>query len=220
MIIQTFNEVNLPEYTGEVEVDPKDHIVRDFLPSAEAVIDSGGLVLMTPTAPWAPGNEFDFNEIMFRTLAKNVSRSELLKNFGLSVHSYIRFPGDDLWPRTIALYKMATRILGVELPLYITEAGLHQDINSNFPPELVARETVNLLNTPIPGSLQPHLKALFLWILGTWAYTPKAYQDKNLPTWRENAGFEKAALRKVEGTTETFHQIEKMSQQSLALQRK
>lgn len=228
-----FVEPNLPERIGEKDVgtdecqvqavevvhDPEEFIVKHFIPAARRVLTrEGDRILIPHTAPWTPNNEYDFAEVMYKTI-KNYIPQIPLKSLGISINSYIREPGQNPWSRNMAMYELASSIFEEDLPLYISEAGLHQDAKSNFSETVVADETERLLRQPIPKPLINSLKNFNVWNLGYLAYTPLGYHNPHLCNRDQILGFDKAALRKVEGKTEAFRRIEKLAQKAVALQR-
>ena len=156
LVIQPFNEVNLLAETGGKVIPAPEHISKSFIPTAELISEYGGLTLITPLAQrtsYPNFEELPYYIESLRQLKKAKDISWILNNLALGVHSYIFTPGEDQWRRVSILASAAQQILEVNLPIFITESGLYQTRQTNFSQELVARETIRQLETPVPYHL-------------------------------------------------------------------
>lgn len=236
-----FVEPNLPEVIGEVDEtngeckdlavlkrvfhDPEEFAVNNFAPSVRTILSHNerkkDTILIPHTAPWRVENEYDFAEIMYRAVKREITQGRLpVENLGVSINCYFKKELSepekaDPWPRNISMHAMSAFVFEKELPLYISEAGLHQDAKSSYTPGQVAYETERLLVTHIPSQLERSLQRFNVWVLGYLSYVPHYYhQDKC--NGDKIRGFEKAAIVGVNGPTETFNRIKDLSKRRTA----
>lgn len=213
LLIVPFNEPNLRRETDEEYRSPEDH-VKDLLNAADLISGKGGITLITPLSQNAiayeddlPVDEFDYFRRMLIELSRHVSASDLLKYAALGVHAYAMHPGEDIRPRLYKLDGIVKEIFGIGLPMYITEGGLYQDRKTNYPPELVKRETRRLIETPIGDRLD--IRSYILWLLSNKAQRP-ADTTQNA-TFMDD--FEAAALRTIFGVTPTYKMLEELAKE-------
>ncbi len=193
LIVQPFNEVNLPEIeTGGRYIGPAEHIVNNFIPAAKVVEQYGGLTLLTPLAQGAPIDEYIYLKDMLLTLRANAPLEWIRNNIGIGLHNYIFQPGEDFWYRIKAVNPWISRFMeGTYLPLHITEAGLYQHHDKPFPEETFSNELMRIIDSPIPPEIT-NLQSFCIWILASLADRPLNRPDlESLGTL-----FEPAALRK------------------------
>lgn len=207
-IFQTNNEVNLLKETGGVFVSPKAHVEEQFLPAVSTIIKVAerykrrAQILITPFAQDAPvisglNEEAYFSEVLDR-LAPHVSA--LNCDFRLGLHGYVFKPGEDPLEYVQKRVSKARSVLGVNLPINITEAGLHLTADKQFTPEIVADETCRILQTPIPDGLL--VDTYNLWVGANFAQRPREDQSR-----KDLQNFEPAALRRLDGVSPTYQQI-------------
>lgn len=192
-IIQPFNEVNLPSQTGWDFRLPESHINDDFIPAAEFISARSGVTILTPPAPNAlvEGiSTFEYLERMMTELLQKKGQTWIVENnITLGLHPYIFRPEADHWEDVIEMDNMVGRLIGKEPPVYITEAGLHQESSTNriFSEEVVAKETARILHSPIPSQLQGRLQAYCFWIYASEAQRtpniPPGHPDDELLSW-------------------------------------
>lgn len=202
-----FNEVNLLQETGGEEVSPSEHIEAHFVPAVELISqiakrhNKRARVLITPLAQDAPKvcglSEEAYFEEMLKCLRPYMTKLDCDLQLGL--HPYILNPGDNPIDYIQKRYNKAREILGVELPIQATEAGLQHTRDSDYSQELIAAETVRILNIPIPARLP--LKGFDLWILSNYAQRPAVPRNEELDI------FEKAALRAWWGVTLAYRAL-------------
>lgn len=202
-----FNEVNLLQETGGEEVSPSEHIEAHFVPAVELISrvakkhNKRARVLITPLAQDAPKicgfDEEAYFEEMLKCLGPYMAKLDCDLQLGL--HPYILHPGDNPIDYIQRRHNKAREILGVELPIQATEAGLQHTKDSDYSQELIAAETVRILNIPIPAGLP--LEGFDLWILANYAQRPAVPRNEELDI------FEKAAFRAWWGVTLAYQAL-------------
>lgn len=201
-VFQLNNEVNLTRETNGESVSPREHLEKQFLPAAELVCQVAGSyrrrprILITPLAQKAPDVNGLDEEAYFKEflgcLRPHISR--LNCDLLLGLHAYIFEPGEDPLVYIKERYLQAREIMERDLPIYVTEGGLHQSAERSFSDEVIAWEIKRILQTPIPNGLP--LSEYDLWIASNYAQRPKEHRlSKN----KVLDLFEKATLRRLEG---------------------
>lgn len=193
LIVQPFNEINLPEIeTGGKYVSPEEHITKDLLPAAKVIEQYGGLTLITPLAQGTAIDDSAYLKDMLVTLRANAPLEWIKNNIGIGLHNYIFYPGEDFWYRPKVMTPwIASFMDGAYLPLHITEAGLYQHTSRPFPEQTYGQELLRIVDTPIPSDVF-NLQSICMWILASLAERPFSRPDL------DSLGllFEPAALRK------------------------
>lgn len=210
-IFQTNNEVNLLRETGGVFVSPKEHLENQFLPAVRKIIEVAqkrqrrAKILITPFAQNAPAingiDERAYSEEFYDRLAPYMEK--LACDFYLGLHAYIFQPGEDPLEYAEERYAEFRRRTGRDLLTYITEGGLHHNEQSNFSQKDTAEATIRILQTPIPDNFP--VQAYNLWVAANYVQRPWQHRLSRNP---DLDVFEKAALRGIDGVTETFLAIE------------
>lgn len=197
-----FNEVNLLEETGGISLSPEEHILKHFLPSVDLIskiaenYQKRAQILITPLAQRAPNEEAYFAK-MLQSLKPYLNRFNC--DFALGLHAYIFEEDEDPLQYIKDRYSMSQSILGVDLPIFVTEGGLYQTVEKGFSDEIVAKQTCKILKTSILTDLP--IKAYILWLLSNYAQRPMEHRNKILDD------YEQAALRKSTRITEAYVKI-------------
>lgn len=196
-IIVPFNEVNLSYETENTYRSPEEHIEQDFLPAFKLISNKGGITLLTPLAQNAVAiedsrevDEFEYFERMLVALRRHLTDDEL-QSVGLGLHAYAMHPGDDIRPRLYKINDIAKEVLGIKLPMFLTETGLFQGKNTSHSPELVAEETERIFNEPIELD---NIVNANVWVVGNGGFRP--YDPKNPQAMEE---YDKASVVNSQG---------------------
>ncbi len=217
-VFQLNNEVNLSEETDGEQVSPREHLEKQFLPAAELVCQIAGSyrsrprILTTPLAQKAPDvnglNEEAYFKEFLELLSPHISR--LNCDLLLGLHAYIFEEGEDPLEYIKERYLQAREILDRDLPIYVTEGGLHHGERTSYSDEVIAWELERILQTPIPSDLP--LRRYNLWVASNYAQRPLEHRlSKN----EVLDLYEKATLRRLEGEvsveTPAFRVIENLN---------
>jgi hypothetical protein len=218
--IVPFNEPNLEG----LDVSPEEHIRGHFLPAARVILPriapDGGTLLLTPLACYAPYqgvDELAGYRRMLVALRDELASGDgwMVSHLAIGAHAYSYHLSDDrLWPRVEQIAAISREVLGVSLPIEITEAGLNIDYEGQYSDEEIAAETVRLLGLPIPESLRGVVRSFCLWIVANYAQRDQAHQqlgDERKEQQKELDRFEVAALRRLDGVTPTYQAIAKLA---------
>lgn len=206
-LVQPFNEVNLLQETGGVVKLPEQHIRSDFLQAADLISLLGGRTLLTPLAQEAPVDEYDYLDRMLITLLQNKTPQWIARYIALGVHSYIFTPGENPWQRIQRLDSLVVKNVGTHLPIYVTEAGIHQTQTRQQNDETIGRETVRLLDTPIPLNLP--IQSFCFWVLANFAQRPREHQTEASSVLHD---FEVATWRGLHGPKQVFKRVQEYAQ--------
>lgn len=204
-----------PKIVGKVVHDPEEIINDHLVPFAQAVLARPGgdqdVILIPATSQWASENEFDYPEVMYKEIRGS---SIPWKNLGVAAHDYSRKydwneskKKHDLGKLT-TLIKISTGNFGELLPFFITEAGPYQDEQSVFSEAEKAEEIGKTLATEIDEPiLQKAVVTYNIWNQGYYRYAYPIMKDPNGCHHRVVNWFEKTAIFKEDGATESFHRI-------------
>ncbi len=211
LLIQPFNEPNRDVENGGKVVSPEEHMRQAFIPAARAIISRGAIPLLTPLAQRAQDGGIDEGSYFARMLdvLKREAPDILSGNLAIALHNYIFEPGEDFWQRPRQLAEIVRTSLGFIPPIYITEAGLHQSLEKQFSEELLASETIRLLDSSIPNDLP--VKAFCIWVYANFAQRPANH--RSIIENEEVRAFELAAWRKGDGETPIFLAVENYASQ-------
>lgn len=226
LVLQPYNEINLLDETGGRPMSPKEHIEQHFLPAAKLIAQVAkrhqrrARVLITPLAQRAPKveglDEKEYFKKMLNYLGPHLETLDVDLALGLHAYEFIKGQdterSKDFEDYKDALeyvqkrYRDAQEILGLNLPIYVTEAGIHQTIDNPFSDKVVAKETRRILETAIPNGLL--LEQFNLWVFYNYFQRPKGHQYPEDPALKKMLdGFELSALRRSTGVTEAYQQI-------------
>lgn len=206
-IFQLYNEVNLRRENNGAFVSPEEHIETRFVPAAKLVSKVAHLfgrrarLLTTPLAQKAPEVNGLNEEAYFKEMLDYLSlhARELDGDLLLGLHAYIFDPEDkDPLKHVRERYKEAKKRLG-DIPIYVTEAGLHHNEDTDYSQDVIAAATVNILNTSIPDDLP--IEGYDIWVLSNYHQRPPSHWERRN---KMLDNFEKAAFRQLDGVTPAY----------------
>lgn len=187
-VVQPFNEVNLLKETDDVAVSPQQHAF-DFAKASDLIARRGGIALLTPMAPRAPINDILYLERFMNVYLTIKSPDYVAQNNAIGAHAYVFKPGQNPWEHVQRVQSVFDRFVPA-LPVYVTEAGVFQDLKNPIDEDVVGSETLRILETPIPAGLD--VKSFCFWVLSNFAQRPKDHEEKADDELR---GFELSAWR-------------------------
>lgn len=210
-IVIPFNEVNLLRETGNEERTPKQH-AEEYIQALQIGKEEDCIVPITPMSQGhGPGviDDYKYLPEMLSELKNRIDLSLFKDNLALCLHRYILRRGDDDFIQGISsIYSSAVDILGMHLPVYVTEAGLYQDRKIRYDETIVAAEIVKILKLSLPSNIP--VETIGLWNFSGFYQRPKDHRIDN----GDNPAFdlELSALIDMDGRPkEAFIQIEKMA---------
>lgn len=209
-LIQPQNETNLLGETNNVFRPPEEHVEMDFLPSAIAILDAGGIPVTTPVAQKAftgGVHEFDYYQRMWGKIVESPQWERLDNNLVLGVHAYTFEFGKNPLDYVTQLQDIGYGVFGKKLPICVLEGGPFYEPDTHYNEEQYAAERLRTLQLPIPNSLQDCLIGFYMWIYANYAQKwPDGAGKKPMPHY-----FETPAIYKLTGQTPSFWLIEEFA---------
>jgi hypothetical protein len=223
--IQPFNEPNLEG----ADLSPEDHVRYHFLPAARVILPiiapNGGRLLLTPLATHAPfqgAPELQGYRRMLQTLASEIGPEDswMWTYLAVGAHAYSYHPGDDrIWSRIEEMAILTEHTIGSVLPIEITEAGLNIDYQGQYDDEQILVETLRIVKSALPPSLDGLVQSFCLWLTANYAQRDPQHQqlgEHEKQRQQELDRFENAALRRLDGVTPVFQALASLAATSLS----
>lgn len=185
LLVEIINEPNLYQQ----DVDPV-IMANEFVEAGIVAKSNGFRVLIPPMAPhtppeWAYGDEMEYYTKFLNAIKDHPHFDDIKGNLEISAHSYLRHPNDNPLPRLQEIDESVKNILGLDLPMHLTEFGLSRDFLSSAS-ELEKTLAVRyLLSLPLSPHEYSKIKTMSWWTPFADAPVPNPeYEDLPIEDYR------------------------------------
>ncbi len=214
-ILQAANEADLEgdideDGKGRKQITARDHAMNRLIPAIEIITHHQGRPVITPLADKLEKDKTAYLAEMSETIKDNLP-SETIDQLIYGSHPYYSAPGDNPITRALNERRLVQSLLHSQVPIAMTEFGVHPFYHINWPDEYTTKITLRLLDTPIDP--QDQILCANLWISSVLAYIdPLQFSQESLADWKK---YDLAALKRRAGQYHPLYDALKSSRQFL-----